>query len=84
METSDLPKVQEAQDSAFCLRVTPLKTNMEPKNCWFVEVSPFAKGLLSGSMLVFGGVRIFSRYPLHHRLGVFVWGPSKQSPSGLK
>ena len=39
-------------------KVTPSKTNMEPKNCWFVDVSPFSKGVFSGSMLVFGGVAI--------------------------
>ena len=39
------------------------KTNMEPKNWWFVDVSPFPKGLFSGSMLVFRGCinRFFSK-----------------------
>ena len=32
------------------------KTNMETKNRYFVDVSPFAKGIFSGSMLVSAGV----------------------------
>ena len=36
--------------------VIPPKTNMEPKNWWFVDVSPFPKGVFSGSMAVFWGV----------------------------
>ena len=34
----------------------PPKTNMEPKNWWFVYVFPFQAGICSGSMLVFGDV----------------------------
>ena len=39
----------------------PPKTNTEPKNCWLVIVLRcflFSKGVFSGSMLVFWGVRI--------------------------
>ena len=35
---------------------TPPKTNMEPQDRWFVDVSPFSKGVFSDSMLVFGSV----------------------------
>ena len=39
---------------------TALKTNgWNPKNCWFVDVSPFPMGYFSGSMLVFGCVGFF-------------------------
>ena len=37
-------------------RDTPPKTNMEAKNCWLVDVSPFPMGVFSGCILVFGVV----------------------------
>ena len=38
---------------------TPPKTNMEPKNWWFVDVSPFPRGYFQVPCL-FSGVYIFS------------------------
>ena len=42
------------------MAITPPKINMEPKNWWFVDVSPFPRGYFPGSMLVFGGVGALS------------------------
>ena len=64
----------------FKVDVTPPKINMEPKNWWFVDVSPFSHEVFSGSSRSFsGGV-----YPLlktHPRSYLFVALPDVK-PAG--
>ena len=44
------------QSSNECLTVTPLKTNMSPKNQWLEDAFPIEIVPFFGDMLVFGGV----------------------------
>jgi len=49
---------------------SPSKNNIEPKNSWLVEVSPFPRGVFSGSMLVLGGVPNYEHATEKHVLKI--------------
>ena len=56
-------------------RLPPPKTNMEPQNWWFVDVSPFPRGYFQVPWLVFGRVHLKTNMEAERRrrFGIRAW-----------